>query len=108
VSPTKSEGSFLQQNQSSITEFKTHSSSFVLFVSINQASSFNHSIQTYFDSIFVVLLGLFLVSVVNYQWYKAIIVLPPWYMILKHSSRMYISGLKFSNLQYKTQLPCQN
>jgi len=108
VSPTKSDSSFLQQNQSSITEFKTHSSSFVLFVNINHASSFNHSIQTYFDSIFVVLLALFFISAVNYQWHKPLIALPPWFMLLKQSSRIYISGLKLSNLQYKTQLTCPN
>jgi len=108
VPPNKSDDSYLQKNQSSITELKKHSYSFAIFVSINQASNFNHWNQTSVDYIFVVLLALFLVSAVNYQWYKPLIVLPPWYMVLKQRSRIFISGLKFSNLQFKIQLTCPN
>ncbi len=108
VPPNKSDDSYLQKNQSSITELKKHSYSFAIFVSINQASNFNHWNQTSVDYIFVVLLALFLVSAVNYQWYKPLIALPPWYMVLKQRSRIFISGLKFSNLQFKIQLTCPN
>ena len=108
VSPSKTGNSFAQQNESSITEFKKNPDSFGIFVSINQATNFNHVNQTSFDYVFVALILLFLVSVVNYQWFKPSTLPPPWHIVLRHKSHIYISGLKVSNLQYTAQLTYQH
>ncbi len=104
VSPSKTDTSFVQTNKSSITEFSKKIYNLGIFVNFNQAASFNHLNQTYFAYLFVALIVLFLVPAVNYQWFKPIILPPPWHSVLRHKSRIYISGLKVSNLQYKTQL----
>jgi len=75
-----------------------------VFVNINQAANFNHLNQITIDYILVVLLFLFLICAVNYQWYKPTRSPPPWYIVLRYGSRLNISGWKTSNLQYKAQL----
>jgi len=108
VSPNKTDYSFVQKSELSITEFKKYSNSFGVFVNINQATNFNHLNQTSFDYIFVALIVLFLVSVVNYQWFKPSTLPPPWHITLRHKPLIYISGLKVSNLQYTAQLTYQH
>lgn len=90
--------------KSPIVEIDNLVNSVAVFVNINQAANFNHLNQITIDYILVALLVLFLVCVVNYQCYKPITSPPPWYLALKHGSRLKISGWKISNLQYKAQL----
>ena len=87
-----------------IAEIDNFVNSVAVFVNINQAANFNHLNQITFDYILVALLVLFFVCVVNYQWYKPTTSPPPWYIALRHGSRLKISGWKTSNLQYKAQL----
>jgi len=108
VSPSKTDSSFIQQHESSITEVKTYSASLGVFVNINQATNFNHFNQTVVDYIFVALIALFLLCVVNYQCFTPSTLPPPWYIVLRHKSRIYISAFKVSNLQYTAQLTCQH
>ena len=96
--------SFVQPSDVSITELNKNLYSSAVLVKVNQATSFNHLNQVSPDYIFVALITLFLIAVVNYQYFKPSILPPPWYMVLRHSSHIYISGYKFSNVQYKTKL----
>jgi hypothetical protein len=95
--------SFVPKHESTFTEIDNHVISVGVFVNINQAASFNHLNQITIDYILVVLLVLFLVCIVNYQWYKPI-KQPPWYLALRCVSRANISGWKASNLQYTSLL----
>ena len=108
VSPSTTDTSFVQQNESPVAEFKKNHDTFGVFSSINQATNFNHLNQTSFDYIFVALIVLFIVSVVNYQWFKPSTLPPPWHITLRHKSRIYISGLRVRNLQYTAQLTYQH
>lgn len=95
--------SFAYKYESSITEIGNNSISVGVFVTINQATNFNHLNQITIDYILVALLVLFLVCAVNYQWYKP--TTPPlWYIVLRYGTSINISGWKTSNLQYKAQL----
>jgi hypothetical protein len=104
VFPTQTNASFFQHDESSINEFKEQITSAIVLVSINQAVNFNHVKQTSIDYILAMLLLIFLIYVVNYRWFKPTISPPPWYIILRYKSRMYIPGLTISNLQYKAEL----
>jgi len=64
---------------------------------------FNHANQIVVNYVFVALLVLLLV-VVNYQFYTPPTSPLPWYIALRFTSRLSISGWKISNLQYKTSL----
>jgi len=108
VLPSKVDVSFHQINNSSLTELTEHSNSFGIFVNINQAANFNHISQATIDYVFVVLIALFIVLTVNYQWFKPTISPHPWYITLRYKSRKYISGFKISNLQYTTELTYQH
>lgn len=90
--------------QVSIVEVNKTSNSDGVIINLNQAVNFNHINQLFVDYTFVVLLAIFFVFVVNYRNFKSIILLPPWYIILKYSSRLSLSGWKVSNLLYKSKL----
>jgi len=75
-----------------------------VIINFNQAVNFNHISQLFVDYIFIALLTIFFVLVVNYRHFKPVILLPPWYIILKYSSRLSVSGWKVSNLLYKSKL----
>ncbi|WP_229817401.1 hypothetical protein [Thalassotalea profundi] len=90
--------------KSSVAEINKSANSLGVFVTVNQAANFNHLNQITIDYILVALLVLFVTHVVNYQWYKPTTSPPCWYIVLRYGSRLYISGWKASNLQYKVKL----
>jgi hypothetical protein len=98
--------SFSHKYESSFADIEKDDIAF--FVNINQATNFNHLTQTTVDYVWVTLLMVFLVCSVNHQWYKPVALAPPWYLVLKHCSRIIVSGWKVSNLQYKAQLTYQH
>jgi len=75
-----------------------------VIINLNHAVNFNHINQRSVEYLLVAFLVLFFVSVVNFRNFKSAILPPPWYVILKYSSRLSISGWKVSNLLYKSKL----
>ncbi len=94
-------------NESSIIQINEHVINVGIFINNNQASSFNHLNQTSFDYSLVALLALFLVGAVNYQWFKPVGMVLPWYIVLRRGSCLNISAWKTSNLQYKIHKTCR-
>lgn len=90
--------------QVSVVEVNKSDNSDGVIINFNQAVNFNHISQLFVDYIFIALLTIFFVLVVNYRHFKPVILLPPWYIILKYSSRLSVSGWKVSNLLYKSKL----
>jgi len=76
----------------------------IINININQAVNFTHINQLSVDYSLVALLALFFVVVVTFRNFKSVLLPPPWYVILKYSSRLSISGWKVSNLLYKSKL----
>jgi hypothetical protein len=107
VSSNEINHSFSYKYDSSFTEIDKQVISVGVFLKINQAANFNHLNQMTSAYILVTLLVLFLVCAVNYLWYTPTIPPPPWYLVLRHCSRINLSGWKVSNLHYKAQLTYQ-
>lgn len=107
VSSSESTQSSVQSNELFIIESQSDAYNTFVFVNINQASSFNHVKQTCFEYVFIALIALFLVLTQNNQWITPYILPPPWYIVIKRSSRLYLANFKVCNLQYKAQLTCQ-
>ena len=76
----------------------------VVITEINHAYNFSHFNQRNVVYLLVNFIAIFFVCVVNYLYYKSIILPPPWYIILKYRLRLSLSGWKVSNLLYKTKL----
>jgi len=107
VSPNKST-QFLYENVSAseVLVVKVHKSivRHAVIVSTNQATNFNHFKQRSVEYKFVTELTIFLAFVIYYLRVKSIVLPPPWYIFLKHHSRISLSGWKVSNLLYKNKL----
>jgi hypothetical protein len=107
ISPIKVNMSTLHQAvysvQSTTAEVSELSDSHGVVVNVNQAVNFNHLNQLLVDYTFVSLLVIFFIFKVNYRYFKSKILLPPWYIILKKTSRMSLSGWKVSNILYKSK-----
>lgn len=108
ISPNEINTPLLYENgvpvQVSIVEVNKSSNSDGVIINLNQAVNFNHINQLFVDYTFVALLAIFFIFVVNYRNFKSVILLPPWYIILKYSSRLSLSCWKVSNLLYKSKL----
>ncbi len=108
MSPTELSTPLLYENGSpvkvSIVEVSNTSNSDGVITNVNQAFNFNHINQLSVNYIFVALLAIFFVFVVSFRNFKLAILPPPWYVILKYSSRLSMSGWKVSNLLYKSKL----
>jgi len=83
-----------------VSEQVSHSA---IIVTTNQAASFNHFVQTQVCYFFAALLTFFVSTVINYQYYKPTRSPPPWYVVIKFRRRIFISGWKVSNFQFKAQ-----
>ena len=108
VSPSQATQSSVHRNELLIIESQSDSYNAFVIVNINQASNFNHVNQTCVDYIYIALIALFLVLILNYQWFKPCILPPPWYIVIKRTSRLYLANFKVCNLQYKAQLTYQD
>ncbi len=108
ISPIKVNMSTLSQAVNSVqstttAEVSELSDSHGVIVNVNQAVNFNHLNQLLVDYTFVSLLVIFFIFKVNYRYFKSKILLPPWYIILKKTSRISLSGWKVSNVLYKSK-----
>lgn len=97
-----------QNIESSLSDTNAVSADIAVFVSINQATNFNHVKQRSVDFVFVVLIALLLVAALNYLSFTLPVLPPPWYITLRYKSRLYLSCFKISNLQYKNRLSRQH
>lgn len=100
--------SFLSENGSSVqvslSDVNKVANSDGVIINVNQAVNFNHINQLLVNYTFVTLLAIFFVIVINYRNFKSTVLPPPWYLTLKYSSRLSLSGWKVSNLLYKSKL----
>ena len=87
----------------SVIKHNDSSFNFGVTTGINQATSFNHSAQLNVNYLFVLLLSLFIVAFINYRYFKRKITPPPWYLCLRHHSRLSIASVNPSNLLYQAQ-----
>ena len=103
ISPNKVSISTSHQAVYSVQSTSEVSDSHGVIVNVNQAVNFNHLNQLLVDYTFVALLVIFFICKVNYRHFKAKIPHPPWYIILKTTSRISLSGWKVSNVLYKSK-----
>lgn len=104
ASPSKISSSFIPPLELSISELSSVQKNHAVLFNVNQVTNFNHQNQTSINYIFVVLMVVSWVVVVNFQFYIHPILPPPWNVALRYKSRLFVSGLKISNLQYKATL----
>lgn len=74
-----------------------------LFAPVSDAARFNHVNQQIMCYLLVSLLAVFVMLPINFRWYKPTVLPPPWYIVLKNTSRLTLASWKISNLQFKAQ-----